>query len=203
MSGSVSYWLSQLKKGDADAACHLWARYSPDLLAVSRKRLSRIPKGYVDEDDIAQSVFRCICEGLMGGQLATVESRDDLWFLLLSVTFRKVAGHVQSQMALKRGAGKVRTESSLGVASDETINFCIEGLASDEPAPELSVMLEEQCARLLEKLGNENLRTLAEFRIAGYSVAEIAAEMSLSTRSIERKLSLIRDKWKVELCEAY
>lgn len=201
MAGSVSYWLSQLKEGDARAAGELWHRYSPDLLAVSRKRLSRLPRGYVDEDDISQSVFRCVCEGVIGGQLATVKSRDDLWFLLVAVTTRKIANYIESQMAQKRGEGKVRTESSLGCGSDETIRFYFDTMPSDIPPPEISAMLDEQYAHLLSKLGTDNLRMLAELRIAGYTVSEIASQMSLSTRSIERKLSLIRDKWKAELCD--
>jgi DNA-directed RNA polymerase specialized sigma24 family protein len=203
MSGSISYWLSQLKQGNSDAATELWVRYSNDITELCRKRLSRIPKSFVDEDDIAQSAFRCICEGLMEGQLISVTSRDDLWFLLLSITFKKIASHVESEMAQKRGGGKVRTESSIAMSSDETARFRIDWLASDEPTPDLSVMLQEQHVYLLEKLGNERLRTLAELRIAGFSVSEIAHEMSLSTRSVERKLSLIRDKWRAELCEVH
>jgi DNA-directed RNA polymerase specialized sigma24 family protein len=199
MRGSVSEWISNLREGDAEAARQLWIRYSPDLIEVCRKRLARIPRDYVDEDDIAQSVFQCMCTGLSRGQFEELEGRDDLWWLLVAMTMRKVAGHAQSQMAVKRGGGRVRTESSLSIKADETLPFRVDSLTSEDPPPEAIVILQEQHAYLLARLGSDGLRNVAEYRIAGYSIQEISDMLSLSTRSVERKLRLIRDTWKAAL----
>ena len=39
LSNSVSQWIVNLQKGDADAAQRLWDRYFPELVEFARKRL--------------------------------------------------------------------------------------------------------------------------------------------------------------------
>jgi DNA-directed RNA polymerase specialized sigma24 family protein len=63
------------------------------------------------------------------------------------------------------------------------------------------VELEEQYARLLDMLRNDQLRKVAILRIEGYTVAEIAQKVDIGQRAVERKLQLIRDKWRRELLE--
>jgi hypothetical protein len=70
---------------------------------------------------------------------------------------------------------------------------------SDAPTPEFLVSLEEQHNRLLGLLRDDRLRQIAVFRIEGFTVPEIAVDLCLSTRSIERKLQLIRGVWSQEL----
>ena len=50
--------------------------------------------------------------------------------------------------------------------------------------------------QLLDDLRDEELRAIALAKIAGSSNAEIAAQRNCSQRTIERRLKLIRDKWK-------
>jgi DNA-directed RNA polymerase specialized sigma24 family protein len=52
---------------------------------------------------------------------------------------------------------------------------------------------------LLGLLRDDVLRQIALLRIEGYQVEEIAATIGISTRSIERKLQLIRRAWARQL----
>jgi DNA-directed RNA polymerase specialized sigma24 family protein len=63
------------------------------------------------------------------------------------------------------------------------------------------VALEEQYVRLLDMLRNDQLREIAVLRIEGYTIDEIAVQVGIGRRAIERKLKLIRSKWKHELLE--
>jgi hypothetical protein len=51
---------------------------------------------------------------------------------------------------------------------------------------------------LLQKLGDEGLRTVARLKQEGYTDAEVAGRLRCSLRTVERKLKLIRAIWEQE-----
>jgi DNA-directed RNA polymerase specialized sigma24 family protein len=194
-SHSISLWLSGLKTGELAAAERLWRRYSERLLDAARTSLRDAPKVGSDEHDIAQSVFRNICSGAVQGRFSDVRNRDELWWLLLSITQQKVVDHIRRETAAKRGGGKVVREADFCVGSEDGGQFTLDALVGDEPTPEFVAMLEEETQQLLGALRDDLLRKVALARIEGYTVPEIAQMLSISTRSVERKLKLIRSSW--------
>ena len=50
--------------------------------------------------------------------------------------------------------------------------------------------------RLLDDIRDDELRAIALAKIGGAGNAEIAAQRNCSQRTIERRLKLIRNKWK-------
>ena len=50
----------------------------------------------------------------------------------------------------------------------------------------------------MRSLGNDELRAVAQWRMEGYSVEEIAGKLNYAPRSIKRKLHLIRSIWEKE-----
>ena len=198
-NGSVSGWISRLKSGEADAAQNLWDRYARQLVALARRRLGDAPKSSADEEDVAQNVFGSICRGATAGRFANVQNRDDLWWVLLTITKQKVVDHIRHELAQKRGMGVVRSESQLNNATADDVGFALDRLVGDDPTPEFLVTLQEESDRLLRLLRDDTLRRIALFRIEGYTVSEIAADLGISTRAVERKLQLIRARWTTEL----
>jgi RNA polymerase sigma factor (sigma-70 family) len=192
---SVSAWIAGLKTNEAEAVQRLWNRYAVQLVELARQKLGHAPKGIADEEDIAQSVFRSVCRGAMAGRFSAVTSRDDLWWLLLAITKQKVVDHIRRETAQKRGTGRVQSEAALAAHADDSQRFTLDQLVGEEPTPEFLVMLDEQNRRLLGLLRDDRLRQIAISRIEGYTVAEIATELAVSTRSVERKLQLIRTTW--------
>ncbi|HTQ38318.1 MAG TPA: ECF-type sigma factor [Pirellulales bacterium] len=197
---SVTHWIASLKAGQAEAVQKLWARYKNQLVLLARRKLGRVPKRIADEDDVAQSVFFSLCRGAAAGRFEDVKNRDDLWWLLLAITKQKSVDLVRRETAQKRGAGRVRSESAAG--SNHSGRFSLDQLISEQATPELLVMLEEQSRWLLGSLRDDQLRKIASSRIEGYSVGEIAIEMAVTTRTVERKLKLIRDAWTKEFKRA-
>lgn len=200
---SVTTWIASLKQEDALAAQRLWDRYSARLADLARSKIKRSPLRIADEDDVALSVFRILCRGAANGRLQEVKNRDDLWWVILDLTRKKVIDLKRYDAADRRGGGRVIGEAALASGGVESRRFTLDHLMGDDPTPEFMVMLDEQFRRLLGLLRDDCLRKVAILRIEGYSVAEIATQLDMGLRSVERKLQLIRATWASELAVAY
>src|SRR4051812_2443690 len=99
MANSVSEWLVGLKSGEVEAAEQLWARYARQLVKLARLSLGDFPRVIADEEDVAQSVFSSVCRGAAAGRFAELKSRDELWWLLLSITKQKTVDHIRRESA--------------------------------------------------------------------------------------------------------
>ncbi len=62
-------------------------------------------------------------------------------------------------------------------------------------APEFAVEVAEQYELMMLSLGDDELVQLATWKMEGYSNDEIAKKLNRATRTIERKLQLIRKIW--------
>lgn len=199
---SISEWLGQLKAGELEAAQKLWNRYSAKLLRIAKQRLGKSPCGVADEEDVALSVFGSVFRGAADGRFDQISTRDELWWLLLSITKRKAVDHIRREAAQKRHgvAGQIDRRRAAGVQASWP--FSLDDLVSSDPTPSFLVALEEQYARLLDLLRNDQLRQIVALRIDGYTVPEISQKSNIGQRAVERKLQLIRAKWKHELLES-
>jgi DNA-directed RNA polymerase specialized sigma24 family protein len=74
----------------------------------------------------------------------------------------------------------------------------LERVAGADPGPEFVVEMAEECCRLLARLDDETLRSLVVWKMEGYTNEEIASKLGCVTRTIERKLRLIREIWENE-----
>ena len=91
----------------------------------------------------------------------------------------------------------LRVESARG--EGDTVEAGLARLPSRELTPELAAESAEAYERLFAKLGNPTLRTVALLKLDGHNAEEIAAEIGTSSRTVDRKLRLIRAIWSEEL----
>ena len=196
---SVTGWLQALQDGDEGAADSLWRRYFEKLVHLARHRLGDSPRRVADEQDVAMSVFKSLCEGVERGEFERLNDRDDLWRLLATITARKADQQVRWLMRQKRGGGEVRGDSVFLKEGSENETPGFDGLASNEPTPEFLAQLTEEHQRLMNLLPDEGLRQIARWKMDGWLTTEIAAQLNITTRSVERKVQLIREIWKEEL----
>ena len=190
---SITRWIADLKRGDPQAAASLWRQYFERLVHMARRKLGATPRRAADEEDVALSAFRCLCDGAARGQFSILTDRDDLWRLLATLTIRKAIDLKRHAGGKKRGGGQVRGESVFGDAGDEPAG--LDQFLSEEPTPALLATLAEEHTRLLEALQDDTLRQVALWKMEGYTNEEIAAKLGLTCRSVERKLERIRTKW--------
>jgi DNA-directed RNA polymerase specialized sigma24 family protein len=74
----------------------------------------------------------------------------------------------------------------------------IEQIVGQEPSPEFAARLAEEYQLLLSRLADQELETIAVWKMEGFTSDEIAAKLDCSPRTIERKLRIIRGRWKLE-----
>lgn len=191
----VTQWIEGLRAGDEAAVAALWNRYFVQLVQLARQRLADTPRRVADEEDVALSVFRCLCSGAQHGRLADMADRSDLWRVLVTMTIRKVIDQQRRLGGKKRGAGRVRGESVFFRKSADEPSPGLQQFSDHLPTPLMLTVIEEEGQRLLNALTDPRLRQIALWRLEGYTNDEIAAKLELTTRSVERKLQRIRDIW--------
>jgi DNA-directed RNA polymerase specialized sigma24 family protein len=195
---SVTHWLALLQAGDRAAVGPLWERYFRRLVGLARQKLRARPNGLADEEDVALSAFDSFCRGAEQGRFPRLEDRDDLWRLLLVIAARKVAHHARDAAREKRGGGKVLAEADLARDEAGGGEALLARVMGNEPAPDFAAEVAEEWRRLLDRLGDDTLRTIAVMRMDGHTVEEIADHLGVSVRTVERKLVVIRDCWGAE-----
>ncbi|MEM6691887.1 MAG: ECF-type sigma factor, partial [Planctomycetota bacterium] len=154
----------------------------------------------LDEEDVALSAFRSVCQQARGGDLGNINDRFELLRLMTCVTGRKTINHVKNETRQKRGSGKVRSESEFEAQShaSATQSKSLDQHSSDAGDPAKLLEYEEGFRSLLDALEDPVLETVALLRLEGYAVAEIAEKVGCAKRSVERRLNLIRQVWTSE-----
>ena len=193
----VTSWLGRLQAGDTLAAQALWDRYFPLLVRLARSRLGGIPCRTADEEDVALSGFASFVRGAEAGRFPQLADRTELWNLLVVITARKVAALKTRQKRLRRGGGKVRGDSAfLGPSSPaEQDRQGIENVIGAAPTPDFAAEVAEEYQSLLAGLEDDTLRSVAVWKLEGYTNEEIAGKLDCSVATVERKLRRIRNAW--------
>jgi DNA-directed RNA polymerase specialized sigma24 family protein len=189
--GSITLCVAALKRGDRAVAQRLWEAYFRRLVALARSRLHSTSRRVADEEDVALSAFDSFIRRAETGRFPRLEDRDDLWEVLFVLTVRKAIDHARREGRRVRGGGQVRSlEQLTGLEAGQ--------LAALEPSPELAAEMVDECRRLLDFLGDETLRSVAAWKMEGFTNAEIAAKLGCVEQTVERKLRRIRRRWERE-----
>jgi DNA-directed RNA polymerase specialized sigma24 family protein len=191
---SVTIWIDGIKAGDGSDIERLWDRYFERLVRLAAARLPAHSRRSFDEEDVALSAFQSFCDRAGRGQFPQLSDRDDLWRLLATITVRKALDTIRQQSRQKRGGGQVLGESALLVGAGTEGEGLAEVL-SREPTPDEVAGFAEDYHRFLARLQEPPLRTIALRRLEGQTTREIARALDVSTKTVERKLQLIRAIW--------
>lgn len=148
-----------------------------------------------DEEDVVVNAFNSFFEGVKDNRFEQLESREDLWQILIMLTSRHAIGQAIAEKCLKRGSGTVRTESAITDSGMANVPTAITAISRTSPTPDFIVMMLQQCESLIDSLPNKLLKDIALLRFEGFTCAEIAERVNRSVRTIERKLSMIRVQW--------
>jgi DNA-directed RNA polymerase specialized sigma24 family protein len=188
-AGSITDLLGLLKGGNAAAAQRLWESYFRRLVGIARSKLQRIPRRAADEEDVALSAFDSFCRGAAQNRFPQLTDRHDLWQVLVVLTSRKAFRLGRHELRQKRGGGRVPS------AQTHCGEQLLAELVAREPTPAFAAQVAEECRRRLDRLGNAELKTIALWKMEGYTTDEIAAKQDCAPRTVERKLQRIRNLW--------
>jgi RNA polymerase sigma factor (sigma-70 family) len=184
-AGSVTHWIGRLKEGDSVAAEKLWERYFPRMVSLARQHLRTLPRQASDEEDVALSALGSFFRDAQRGRFPKLHGRDDLWPLLMTFTAQKALDLIRRERARKRGAKAPALSNEEALAN----------VTGREPPPDMAEQLAEDLRCLLARLPDWQLQTIAVMRMEGYTNEEIAAELGCVTRTVERRLRIIRKAW--------
>lgn len=184
--GSITAHMRGVKAGSERSFEAIWAEYFDRLTELAKYSLSPIGQQVASPDEVAGSVLRILWDGAQNDRFAAVNDRRDLWRILVVLTEHKVIDKERQARAKKRGgasgAGRIHPD-------------LLAQVPSKEPSPAMIHELRDEMERLLRLLPSETLRQIALWRLEGRSVEEIARQLEVTTRTIERKLVLIRELW--------
>jgi DNA-directed RNA polymerase specialized sigma24 family protein len=195
----VSLWIRQLESGQSAAAQPLWEHFCQKLMQLAGQKLSSKLRRSYDEEDAALSAFHSLCRVISERRQADLGDRDNLWRLLVTITERKVNTRLRHEIREKRDIRRTVGESCL-ISSDEKSGG-IASLPDREPTPEFAAEFADICGAMLDALGDETLKEVAQQRLKNYDPDEIAKTLRLSRRTVERKLLIIRGRWEKLLSE--
>ena len=122
--------------------------------------------------------------------------------MLVTITARKAYDLAEREGRLKRGGGQVRGDSALldPAAGDQQHGW--EQIAGNEPTPEFAAQAVEEYRRLLGQLADDELRSIAVWKMEGLTHQEIAARLGCAIPTVERRLRRIRKTWAAEVSGA-
>jgi DNA-directed RNA polymerase specialized sigma24 family protein len=193
-SSSVTAWIGQVKARDREAAQKLWERYCARLVRLARARLPAGRRRAADEEDVALSAMNSFLRAAERGRFPNLHGRDSLWALLVTITVRK-AWKLARRESRRREVGG----SALGGGSDDSHGPPgWEQVLGREPSPDFACQMAERCRGLLDRLSPE-LRSVALWKMEGFTNAEIGDQLGCVVGTVERKLRVIRTIWQKEI----
>jgi len=172
--------LRRFRAGDDDAASALCSRYSSRLVELAKQSAGSDLLIRVDAEDIVQSAFGAFFHRVSIGHYL-VEEGEELWKLLLVIVLNKVRMAGKHHRAAKRNIA--RTRSIFGDFS-----------SAAEPATVLRMTIDD----LLQPLPDSYQR-IVHARIQGFQITEIADQVAIPCRTVERVLHSFRRQLRTTL----
>ena len=188
--GSVTHWLHELEQNHSDqAATEIWNRYFDRLARVIREQMISRPMGVADESDVALSVLNHFFSDLKQGRFDKLENRDQLWRLLVVIAKRKSIDLIRHENAKRRGSGKLTSYELMDI------------VCSEHPTPQFAIELVDELRHLLTLLGQHDstMALVVTKKYEGFTKHEIASKLSISIRTVERKLNRAEILWNEDI----
>lgn len=186
--GSITQWLKLLQVGERDAARQIWNRLYPKLLKTASRHFRRNSDPATSAEDIVQSSFRNVFQGVIGGKHPRLANRDELWNLLFVSAINRIRSHYRALNAQKRP-----------VYHREPLEALDESLLAELMNPEALVDLSDFVEYLFRRLDQEDpsgeLRRIASMHLDGHSSAWIAKTLRQRKYKVLQKIHWIRILW--------
>ena len=165
---------------------------------LAKLKLGSTPRAVVDEEDVATAALQSFFAGVARGRFPRLGDRENLWLLLAKSTAHKALDQQRYILAKKRPGGNLRGDSAIVGPTDSLTDWSA-GMIEDDLGPDFLAAMNEQCDRLMAVLADVQLRQIARRRLEGFTNAEVAKELGVIERTVERRLQLIRGLWSEQL----
>ena len=160
------------------------------LVPFALTKIDKLLVSKLDPEDIVQSVFRNFFKALQKGNFKPA-SWEEMWYLLAKMTIWKCNSKLEFYLSQARD---VRIEKSF----DSKEDVSTDPLFLDE-----KLILEESLDLVMIKLEDENKKKVFCLILQGHSPAEIAEELGVSKRTVERFKNDIREILTLEINQGF
>lgn len=188
---STARLLAGLHHDDPQAVAALLQNYLDRLVRHLRPFIGRELQARFDPEDIAQSVFRTLCQRLRTGDLAPADVVD-LWKLILCIAHRKL-GH---QIDRHKNADCRSVNRERPLDGDAPADY---RLFAREPSPEEAAAVNDLLRWLADESDDPKRRAALELTLAGFTPEEIAGRLGVSRRTAERYRESFRTRLRAVL----
>jgi len=178
--------LTGLRQGDEQAAKQLFQQNVGPLIVLAQAHLSLKLRRKVDAEDVVQSAFLSFFRRVRGGEY-TLDEVGDLWRLLATITLNKVRRQAEHFSTQKRSLSLEQSASSELSGPPPFRSAALDAAQ----LPECRALLMELLDQLTAPL-DETQRQIVQMRLLGYTLEEIAAELSRSERTVRRVLDKLK-----------
>ncbi len=179
----AEHLISRVRAGDEAAADAVFVKYAEQLARLAEQNLSQRVARRVDGADVVQSVFRTFFVRAERGEFH-ISSSAELWKLLVQITLNKARQQGRRNSAGLRDVRRETNESGV-----------LPVIPDDQPSPEEALILNEVIEQALGKLPESQrpaYQKLIELKLADYSNDEIANQLGIVRRTVERMLSRLK-----------
>ena len=149
---SVTEWLEEVKAGhEGEPQQQLMKRFLHRLEALARTRLGN--RTLDNEQDVALSAMNSFLIRAPQESYSRLTDRGSLWSLLAAITINKAMSALRRELAKKRDPGNA-------VSLEHALEL--------EASPAMVSSMIDEGTRLLDSLGDDDLRQIACMRMEGY-----------------------------------
>lgn len=187
--GSVTRWISEARLGKSVAAENLWERYSQRMMRLAAKRIAGAGIVIADEQDVANDALGAFFMRIREGGYEELGNRESLWRLLATITLNKASMLVRDETREKRDVRKVQHGNDLGHPLDNVSR-------PSEQTADAIVLFAETINQFLSELDEAEMQEIALAKMEGYTNTEIAQRIGRSDATVDRRLKLVRSKFK-------
>jgi RNA polymerase sigma factor (sigma-70 family) len=181
---SVSLLIRQLKDGDDAALAKLYERYSTAAIARARRRFQQAGLPQLDEDALANDAFWDLHKAVRAGRTPNLDNRKQFLALLATIVACKAVNEIKHARAGIRDVSREQSGSVL-----------MQLVEDDSTQPDQQAALRDCYDSFVQAL-LDPLRPFAELYLAGLTHKQIALELGVVERTVERKMPLIMARWR-------
>lgn len=176
----------------------LWSQYYSKLKIVVAGRVQAIRRPVASDSEIALSAFHSFVQRARAGQFPDLADQDAMWRLLKTIAIRKANDTRKQLRAKKRGGDQTILGQTDLVSGDDRYAGIDTAIANVEP-PSLDAEVSDLFNSLMAKLPDDRHRDAVLLKLQGAPVVTIANCLETSTRTVQRLLKQIEQRWQAEL----
>ncbi|MEM7453965.1 MAG: sigma-70 family RNA polymerase sigma factor [Planctomycetota bacterium] len=170
--------------GIVHAETELHRQYVGRLVKLASRKINQRFRSKIDPDEVVQSVFASFFRRAADGDFE-LNTWNDLWALLVTITLRKCRTKTTGFRTLKRNVAR---EQSISPGKSESSIH----IRSSEPSPEESALFNETLDQLFDLLSPLQ-QSIVSLRLQGYSNVEISQQIGRTERTVYRALKQVRE----------